>query len=60
MRKKSNTPLIRARHKHLRYLCLYYYHWTGYLRYARSQQIGKPNNIKVFGKKKTKGHKQDS
>jgi len=29
------------------------------IRYAQIQNIGKPNNLKVFGRKKTKGHKRD-
>ena len=30
------------------------------MRYAPNQKIGKPNNLKVFGSKKTKGPKQGS
>jgi len=31
-----------------------------FIRYAQSRKIAKPNNIKVFGSKKTKMPKQDS
>ena len=29
------------------------------MRYAQSQKIGKPNNLKIIGSNKTKGPKQD-
>jgi hypothetical protein len=28
-------------------------------KYGQGQNIRRPNNLKVFGSKKTKGHKQD-
>jgi hypothetical protein len=31
-----------------------------FIRYAHSQMIGKPNNLKVFGNKYSKGPKHDS
>jgi hypothetical protein len=31
-----------------------------FIRYAQNHKIGKPNNFKVFGSNKTKGHKQDN
>jgi hypothetical protein len=31
-----------------------------FIRYAQDHKIGKPNNFKVFGSNKTKGHKQDN
>ena len=31
-----------------------------FIRYAQNRNIGKPNNLKVFGSKKVKGPKQDS
>jgi len=31
-----------------------------FVKYAQNQNIKKPNNINVFGRKKTKGYKQDN
>ena len=31
-----------------------------FIRYAQNRKIGKPNNLKVVGSKKTKANKQDS
>jgi len=31
-----------------------------FTKYAQNQNIKKPNNINVFGRKKTKGYKQDN
>ena len=33
---------------------------TTVIRYAQNQKIGKPNNLKLFGSKKPKWHKEDS
>ena len=50
----------------IKYKCRYLIYCTQhvsritFIRYAQGQKMGKPNNLKVFGSKKNKGHTWDS